>query len=184
MKLLKNDRLRLRTLEPEDIDLLYAWENDTSLWAWGSTVSPYSRYTLKEYIAGSHQNIYEARQLRLMIEDTASGTGVGLIDLYDFDPHHRKAATGILIDPSRQRQGVATDSLNLLAAYAFSFLKLHQLYAYIPADNGASRALFLRCGFCVSGVLKDWISSGDGGFSDVLFAQRINKGNGSGSVSE
>jgi diamine N-acetyltransferase len=173
MNLLKNDRIRLRTLEPEDIDLLYAWENDASLWAWGSTVSPYSRYTLKEYITNSHLDIYEARQLRLMVEQLESGTGVGLIDLYDFDPHNRRAATGILIGASHQRKGIATEALNLLTDYAFSFLKLHQLYAYIPANNEPSKALFLRCGFSFSGILWDWISA-DKGFSNVLFAQRIN----------
>ena len=44
MKWLENDTIRLRALEPEDLDLLYAWENDTSLWEFGSTLVPYSRY--------------------------------------------------------------------------------------------------------------------------------------------
>ncbi|MDR1557224.1 MAG: GNAT family N-acetyltransferase [Tannerellaceae bacterium] len=173
MTLLRNDNLRLRLLEPEDLDLLYAWENDSSLWTSGSTVSPYSRYTLKEYLAESHLNIYEVRQLRLMIELLAPGTAAGLADLYDFDPHNRKAAVGILLDPRHQGKGIATQALNLLADYAFSFLKLHQLYAYIPVGNKPSEALFRRCGFSISGTLSDWISI-DKGFSDVLFVQRIN----------
>jgi diamine N-acetyltransferase len=173
MTLLRNDNIHLRLLEPEDLDLLYTWENDSSLWALGSTVSPYSRYTLKEYIVQSHLNIYEARQLRLMTELRASQQGVGLADLYDFDPHNRKAAVGVLVDSQHQRKGIATQALNLLAEYAFSFLKLHQLYAYIPVKNEASKALFRRCGFVVSGTLSDWISI-DKGFSDVLFVQRIN----------
>jgi diamine N-acetyltransferase len=169
-----NHHIRLRALEPEDIDLLYAWENDTSLWAWGCTVSPYSRYTLKEYIAHSHQNIYEAKQLRLMVEEIESSTGVGVIDLYDFDPHNRKAAVGILTDASCRRKGIATQALNLLTDYAFSFLKLHQLYAYIPAGNEPSQRLFSRCGFSIAGILRDWITT-EQGFSDVLFAQQINE---------
>jgi diamine N-acetyltransferase len=172
MTLLKNDNIRLRPLEPEDLDLLYTWENDSTLWIHGSTISPYSRYTLKEYIAQSHLNIYEARQLRLMIELTWSGESVGLIDLYDFDPHNRKAAVGILIHTAHQRKGIAGEALELLANYAFSFLKLHQLYAYIPANNEPSKALFHRLGFAVSGILTDWVSI-DTGFSDVLFVQRI-----------
>jgi diamine N-acetyltransferase len=173
MTLLRNNNIHLRLLEPEDLDLLYAWENDSSLWISGNTVSPYSRYTLKEYIAQSHLNIYEARQLRLMIELRVSGKGVGLVDIYEFDPHNRKAAVGILVDSQYQGKGIATEALNLLADYAFSFLKLHQLYAYIPVGNKASKALFLRCGFIVSGILADWISI-DKGYSDVLFVQRIN----------
>ncbi|MDR1919693.1 MAG: GNAT family N-acetyltransferase [Tannerellaceae bacterium] len=173
MNLLRNEHIRLRTLEPEDLDLLYVWENDTTLWTWGSTVSPYSRYTLKEYIANSHLSIYEVRQLRLMIEERPSCKGVGLVDLYDFDPHNRKAAAGILLGAQYQGKGLATEALNLLIGYAFSFLKLHQLYAYIPASNEPSKALFQRCGFTVTGVLSDWIST-EKGYADVLFAQRIN----------
>ena len=41
MKWLENDTIRLRALEPEDLDLLYAWENDTSLWEFGSTLVHY-----------------------------------------------------------------------------------------------------------------------------------------------
>jgi diamine N-acetyltransferase len=172
MTLLKNDMIKLRPLEPEDLDLLYAWENDTSMWASGSTVSPYSRYTLKEYIARSHRSIYEMRQLRLMIE--VSGVATGLTDMYDFDPHNRRAAVGILLDPAHRRKGIATEALSILVDYAFSFLKLHQLYAYIPADNESSKALFKRCGFTVSGILTDWILTGDG-YSDVLPVQLINQ---------
>jgi diamine N-acetyltransferase len=173
MSLLRNNNIQLRLLEPEDLDLLYTWENDSSLWTSGNTVSPYSRYTLKEYIAQSHLNIYEVRQLRLMVELRMSGKGAGLVDIYDFDPHNRKAAVGILVDSQYQRKGIATEALNLLADYAFSFLKLHQLYAYIPVSNEPSKSLFLRCGFIISGILSDWISI-DKRFSDVLFVQRIN----------
>jgi diamine N-acetyltransferase len=181
MTLLKNDIARLRPLEPEDLDMLYEWENDPSMWTIGTTVSPYSRYTLKKYIAQSHRSIYETRQLRLMIE--TDGVSAGLVDMYDFDPHHRKAAVGILLDLSLRGKGVATGALSLLVDYAFSFLKLHQLYAYIPVDNDPSKALFKRCGFSVPVVLTDWIVAGEC-FSDVLLVQRINKKNDRGRLFE
>ena len=79
--LLSNDRVRLRALEPEDLELLYRWENDPELWEVGNTLAPYSRYILKEYIAGSDRSIYESRQLRFMIEECDTGTSVGIVDL-------------------------------------------------------------------------------------------------------
>ncbi len=75
--LLSNDRVRLRALEPEDLELLYRWENDPELWEVGNTLALYSRYILKEYIAGSDRSIYESRQLRFMIEDCDTGTSWG-----------------------------------------------------------------------------------------------------------
>ena len=43
--------LRLRPLEPEDLDWLYSIENDTALWDTSNTDIPYSRYALRQYIA-------------------------------------------------------------------------------------------------------------------------------------
>jgi diamine N-acetyltransferase len=171
--MLTNKTIRLRALEPEDLDLLYRWENDASLWRTGNTLAPYSRYVLKEYIARSHLNIYESKQLRLIIERLEPCGGIGIIDLYDFDPHSRKAGVGILLDAQHRGNGLATSALNLLTDYAFTFLKLHQLYAYVSVANEPSKALFLRCGFTVTGRLPDWMSTEDG-FDDVLVMQRIN----------
>jgi len=162
MQLLENRHICLRALEPEDLEFLYKWENDTRIWTNGDTVSPYSRYTLKQYIAESHRGVYELKQLRLMIVEKASGSTVGMVDLYDVDFHHRKAGVGILVDDSTRRRGVATQALGLMKEYAFGFLKLHQLYAYIGQNNSPSLALFDRCGFQASGLLKDWIVTADG----------------------
>ena len=37
--------MKLRAIEPEDLDLLYQIENNTELWQVGATNVPYSRYT-------------------------------------------------------------------------------------------------------------------------------------------
>jgi len=173
MKLLEDNKILLRPLEPEDLELLYKWENDTSLWKAGSTVSPYSYYILKEYISESHKNIYEQGQQRLMITLKDSGESVGMIDLYDFNPHNSRAGVGILIDSGFQRKGYARNALKLLTNYAFRFLKLHQLYAYISVENIPSIKLFTACGFKNSGILQDWNSVTDG-FSDVSIMQLMN----------
>ena len=122
--LLSNDRVRLRALEPEDLELLYRWENDPELWEVGNTLAPYSRYILKEYIAGSDRSIYESRQLRFMIEECDTGTSVGIVDLFDFEPHPNRAACGIMLDRRYQGRGFATEALRLLMEYAYTFLKL------------------------------------------------------------
>ena len=45
-------QVRLRALEPEDLDILYRYENDSSLWEVGTTIAPFSRKQLYDYIAG------------------------------------------------------------------------------------------------------------------------------------
>lgn len=174
MALLENEVIRLRALEPEDLEPLYRWENNPELWGVGNTLSPYSRYILKEYIAESHRDIFETKQLRLMIELRSTGAAIGTVDLYDLDIHHRRAGVGVLLDPVYQGGGLATEAVNLLVEYVHSLLKLHQLYAHIPVNNESSKALFTRCGFTITGILSDWIAI-EGGYSDVIVMQWINK---------
>lgn len=174
MAQLESEIIRLRALEPEDLELLYRWENNPELWSLGNTMSPYSRYILKEYIRESHRDLFDLRQLRLMIELCSTGEVIGTVDLYDFEPHHHRAGIGVLIDPLYQRYGYATETMSVLIKYAFSFLKLHQLYVHIPVGNEASKALFARCGFTVTGIMTDWIITEEG-YSDVLMMQKVNK---------
>jgi diamine N-acetyltransferase len=162
MRMLENEQLRLRAMEPEDLDLLYQWENDTRLWKYGSTLVPFSRYVLHQYIENAGQNLYEDRQLRMIIELLDSATPIGTIDLYDFDPFHNRAGLGILIDESHQGKGYAAEALLLMKGYAFGFLKLRQLYSFIPALNIASIHLFRNNGFVESGLLKNWNNASQG----------------------
>lgn len=173
MALLENERVCLRALEPEDLELLYRWENDSELWEVGNTLAPYSRYILREYIAGSDRSIYETRQLRLMVVERATGASAGLVDLFDFEPRPNRAACGILLDSCCQGRGLATEALRVLMDYAYTFLRLRQLYAHIPVANEPSKRLFMRCGFVESGVLRDWIRTRRG-YSDVWVFQSFN----------
>jgi diamine N-acetyltransferase len=168
-RLLGNDRLSLRALEPEDLQILFDLENDTRLWRCGITRAPYSRYVLKRYIEESYKDIYEAKQLRLMIV-LPNNEVAGIADLSDFDPFNMRAEVGILIAPAYQNQGIATEAIELLKQYAFDFLNMKQLYAYVAVNNVHSVSLFKKCGFVVSGTLKDWVVS-DEGYTDTLFMQ-------------
>ena len=162
-------RVRLRALEPEDLEVLYRWENDSSCWEVGSTLEPLSRFALKNYLAEGG-DLYLRKQLRLMIVSRRSNRSWGVIDVFDFDPYHGRAAIGILIDASVRGKGIAREALRVLCRYLFGFLRLHQLYAYLPETNRASRQLFARTGFIPAGRLREWIRSGDG-FQDVFVVQ-------------
>ena len=176
MSLLENNTIQLRAPEPEDLDTLFRWENDTSLWELGNTLSPYSHFDLKRYIAESGSDIYERKQLRLIIELKETNTAIGAVDLYDFDPHHRRAGIGILVDPAHQKKGLGKSALSLLIDYAFSFIRIHQLYAYIPVTNTPSLRLLEQCGFETMGLLKDWLLTVNG-YTDVAIVGSINYSN-------
>lgn len=159
---MKYGDIQLRAVEPEDLELLYKWENNIEFWVISNTITPFSRFTLKRYIENSHKTIYETGQLRLMISLLESGETVGAVDLFDFDPFHRRAGVGILIaSPEHRRKGYATMAMTALIDYCFSVLQLHQIYCNIPATNTASFDLFKSLGFKLVGKKRDWVSHGD-----------------------
>lgn len=173
MRFLENDIIKLRALEPEDLDILYRWENDSTLWQHGSTLAPYSRYSLKEYIEDSRLDIFHSRQLRLMIVLKDTEECAGTIDLYDFDPSNARAGVGILIDSAFRQQGLAKQTLMLIREYAFHFLSLRQLYAYVGVSNEISFHLFAKCGYEKAGLLRSWVRYGDS-WEDVHLMQLLN----------
>lgn len=168
---LKNERIVLRTPEPEDLELMYAMENDTALWCVGNTLLPYSRYTLRTYLEQSKQDLFAERQARFVIELT-SGEAVGMIDLADYDPLNSRAEVCIGMLGEYRGKGIASEALQLLCEYSFKRLHVHQLYAYVGTENLDSRKLFAKQGFVEAVVLKEWLR-GETGFSDVVLMQRI-----------
>lgn len=167
---MKNEKIRLRALEPEDLELLYEWENNDSYWVLSNTVSPFSKYTLKRYLENSHKNIYETGQLRLMIDQIPDKVTIGTIDIFDFDPFHKRAGLGILIaNEAYRRKGYASMSLAILIEYCFKTLQLHQLYCNILANNCESMELFKKQGFVQTGIKKDWIKTSDSYLDEYIF---------------
>jgi len=168
-KKLELGKVRFRALEPEDIELLFEWENNTEIWEVSNTYEPFSKYILAKYIKDSQRDIYEAKEMRLIIE-TKEGMPVGAIDLFDFDPFHFRAGVGILIHDEKDRKlGYATDALQLLCNYSTDFLRLHQLFANISEDNLDSIQLFTSNGFELCGTKKDWRRTADGWKAELMF---------------
>lgn len=159
----------LRAMEPEDLDTLYQIENDTTLWAHGISNVPYSRYALRKFINESLNDIYADHQLRLIVELKETREIAGCIDLFDYSVRHHRAEIGLVIRKPFQRRGLGREALGLLLRYAFSFLRLHQVYAYVASENTPAASLFEQAGFERSAVLKDWIQEAGEYKSVVLY---------------
>lgn len=67
---LEGRRIRLRAVEPQDAEVLYAWENDPAVWAVSGTTEPFSREQIERFIDRQLQggDLFRTGQLRLMIE--------------------------------------------------------------------------------------------------------------------
>ncbi|MFI1772178.1 GNAT family N-acetyltransferase [Thalassobellus citreus] len=170
---LKGEHIYLRALEPEDLEFIHAIENDESVWEISNTITPYSKYLIKQYLEQAHKDIFEVKQLRLVIssyEDVA----LGMIDLFDFDFKNSRAGIGILVkDASERGKGYGKEALKLLVDYSFKHLCLHQLYCNISEENETSINLFSNQGFKNIGLKKDW-NLVNGAYKNEYLFQLIN----------
>ncbi len=175
MKPKRNQSLRLRAPEAEDIDFIYRLENDQRIWVLSNTQAPVSRFAIEQYILSASQDIYATRQIRMILEKKGrqGAVPIGMVDLFDFDPQHLRAGIGILLDDRHRQKGFGSDALRLMIDYAFGTLHLRQLYCHIGAGNLASKRLFDRMGFTQSGRLTDWIRTAEG-WEDVVVMQLVN----------
>ena len=168
---LKDELISLRSPEPEDLELMYAIENDTALWSVGNATLPYSRYTLRQYLEQSTQNLFAECQARFVIELT-DGTAAGMIDLADFDPLNSRAEVCIGLLGKHCGKGIATRALTLLSEYALKKLHINQLFALIPEWNEDSLRLFEKNGFKKSALLNQWQRT-EKGFNNVFLVQKL-----------
>jgi len=165
-------QVRLRALEPEDIDHIYSWENDPETWEQSASHAPFSRHTLTQYIMDSMQSdIYTSRQLRFMAEDAETGITVGCVDLSSYEPMHQRAETGLIIDRQYRNMGYGESLMTALLDYCRESLLLHQVYCEVAIDNIPSIKLFEHCGFVRQGIRKDWLMTKEGWKDAVLMAR-------------
>ena len=175
MVTLKGENIYLRALEPEDLEFLYQLENNESVWEVSNTIAPYSKFILKQYLENSYKDIFEAKQLRLVICISDSDKPIGSVDLFDFEPKHKRVGVGIIISSKEDLQkGYASEALQTVCNYVFTHLNLHQVYANITEDNKPSISLFENAKFKRVGVKLDWIYS-YGEFKNELLYQLINE---------
>lgn len=173
---LRSKNISLRAVEPEDANTLYEWENDRSIWAISNTQIPFSKFVLEEFTNSSHQDIYTNKQLRLMVDENATGQTIGCIDIFEFDPQHARAGIGIYIHKDHREKGLASECLQLIIDFAFNTLHLKQIYSHINASNIASLNLFVKNGFEKTALKKSWHKTSLHLFEDVWFLQLINYG--------
>ena len=170
MNYFRSKRLVLRAVEPEDLELYYQIENDTTLWHTSVTTAPFSRYALRRFLEQASCDAYADGRVPL-VACLHDGTPIGLVDMYDYSVAHELAEVGIVIRTPWQRQGYGLEALQLLCRYAACHLHLHQLYAIVAATNQPAIGLFTKAGFRASGRLTDWLRTATADYVDAIILQ-------------
>lgn len=161
--------IKLRAMEPEDLDLLYKIENEDEVWNVCSSNVPYSRYTLFNYIADASNDIYLDGQVRLIIENDNQET-VGVMDIVNFEPMHQRAELGFIILNEYRGQGYGYSAIRKVLDYTKNTLHLRQVYAFVDVSNTSSLKCLSLVGFQETVILKDWFFH-HGKYNDAVIMQ-------------
>ncbi|UKN01849.1 GNAT family N-acetyltransferase [Paracrocinitomix mangrovi] len=155
--MLSGNKIRLRAVEPWDVDKILEWENDRKNWRVSNTMVPFSKELIMRYIENA-QDIYTAKQIRLIMTLQDKLTAVGAIDLFDYEPHHQRAGVGILVEKEYRAQGFASEALEIIEEYALNVIGIRNLYCNILEDNEQSIRLFEKAGYVQVGRKIKWFN--------------------------
>jgi [ribosomal protein S5]-alanine N-acetyltransferase len=162
-------RLRLRQFRMDDVDAMHeCFASSEAIRFWNTPVHA--------------KRIETERAVRRFIDCTPSyyrfwavadaGTDgcLGLVNYHDGHIRNKRVDIGYIVDPSRQRQGFATEAVAAMLKFCFDELGLHRVQAFIHPENAPSRALVEKLGFRREGLLRENLRVGDDWRDDVLYA--------------
>ncbi len=179
--MIKGKNIWLRAPEPEDVPIIYRWENDPEVRIISSFQQPVSAFAIEQYILNAGQNPFAVGDIRFMAMEKSTHAVIGHVDLFDLDPVNRRAGVGILLEKEFRGKGYAGEMLQLIETWCRQELDLHQLWCTITTDNQRSIRLFTRAGFRKTGIRYAWTRR-EGKWVDEVFMQKGtgNRGQGTG----
>jgi RimJ/RimL family protein N-acetyltransferase len=153
--MLEGKLVRLRPMEPEDVDRYYEWINDEEVKEFLSSRYYFSRAAEAEWLKEHVSSPLSFTNLSFAM-DTLDGRHIGSIGLGDASPHHRRAELGIAIgDKEFWSRGYGTDAICTLLRFAFDEINLHRVHLKVDERNMRAIACYRKCGFVEEGHLRD-----------------------------
>ena len=145
--------VRLRRPEPDDIERMYGYRNDTEVARLlGGFSTGFSRKDLEEWIE-RHRG--RSDEIVWMIADKTSDECIGHVGLYNIDHRVRKAEFAICIgDKARWGKGLGVQIGAAVLEFAFRELNLHKVYLFVVDFNGSAIRLYEKLGFKVDGRVR------------------------------
>ena len=92
-----------------------------------------------------------------LIEYKENQTVIGQIHLMEINPQHRKAQVGFVLSKSCWNQGMMTEALREVLAYAFDQLGLNRLEGLCVRDNRAAARVMEKAGMRKEGELREYL---------------------------
>ena len=149
------DRVRLRALEPADVDAFIANDADTDGARSGWRVfPPRSAWAAAEWVEQSTRAANDGDEFRLAIEALGSGELVGTLNTHGCDPAAGTCSYGISVFPWARRKGYGGDAIVVLLRYLFGERRYQKCTVGAYAFNDGSVAFHRALGFREEGRIR------------------------------
>jgi len=159
--------VRLRALEPTDLERAYGWVNDREVTQYLMLRYPLSRAQEEKYLTETSSQGSSFLDVRLAIE-TLDGTLIGMTGLHRARPEDRGAELGIMIgDKSFWSNGYGTDAIQTLLRFAFDQMNMHKVALGVFEFNERAQVCYRKCGFIEEGRAREEYFQ-DGRYWDIV----------------
>ena len=158
---LETSRLRIRRIcmadAPAMLDIL---SDEETVRYWGRPMMT-ELAQAESYTRENLRWMEDGHCLYWSLEEKASKRMIGTCTLFRLDIDNRRGEIGYLLNREYWQQGLMSEALECVIAYAFGELKLHRLEADTDPDNIASIRILERFGFQREGLFRDrWLING------------------------
>ena len=157
--------VRLRPVEPDDVDLIHSWYVDAET----------------ARLAGERPRSLAARRQRYDASLPSQGTDhysfmvvrledeqpVGRIDLFEIDQINGSASFGITIAAQERGNGHGRDAIEVLLRFGFQELRLERIWLDTDSENQVAQGLYASIGFVLEARQRHRYFQ-EGGFIDGI----------------
>ena len=165
--------VRLRAVEPEDVERYHVWLNDPAVTAGLTLRYPLSRAEERRWVDEHGTPSFADASFAI---DTLDGVHIGGCSLFATNAENRAAEFGISIgDKSYWDRGYGTDATETICRFGFDEMNLHRIQLWVHATNPRARRVYERLGFAVEGRAREAVYQG-GAWIDLILMSRLREG--------
>jgi len=155
-------RVRLRWLEANDVDGLFAIFSDEQMMRYWSSTAMKERAEAEDLLIRIHRQFADKSGFQWGVERKDDGELLGTCTLFNIHVGNMRAEVGYCLRSAYWGQGYMGEALSALLDHAFGVLKLRRLEADVDPKNAGSLRILDRMGFQHEGLLRErWNVGGE-----------------------
>ena len=151
---LKTPRLTLRSLSEPDVADVFAVFSDPVVMRYWDSAPMTTLQDAMRYIDHIHRGFRRRDLFQWGIADAATDAVIGTCTLTHYSPTHQRSELGFALRHVRWGQGLGSEAVTAVIAFAFDSLNLNRIEADVDPRNERSLRLLERLGFQREGYLR------------------------------